>query len=284
MRSSTPRPASSPGARSRMRRARWTGGYRVTARWDFASGSRQASWLGAHVRIVGADGVPRKNADGSPELRTILFPVASATLHDVWEAIGLAGTGTGFLRGADLFIPERFTAFRDVPSALRETRSALQDRHRGQRSASALPRSRSVWRVRRSMRRLLWRAKSTSRSTAERDARQPGGPGPDRPHRGRPTRRARLSLRDRACDVARPLCDRRVQRGASQRGAAAPRPGPSISRPRWSTPPITWPAPPRCSAATRSSAAFRDMHAIAQQIQARDTHYEDVGKAILAAR
>ena len=27
---------------------------------------------------------------------------------------------------------------------------------------------------------------------------------------------------------------------------------------------------------------FRDMHAIAQQIQARDTHYEDVGKALLA--
>ena len=28
---------------------------------------------------------------------------------------------------------------------------------------------------------------------------------------------------------------------------------------------------------------FRDMHAIAQQIQARDTHYEDVGKMILTA-
>jgi len=27
---------------------------------------------------------------------------------------------------------------------------------------------------------------------------------------------------------------------------------------------------------------FRDMHAIAQQIQARETHYEDVGRAILA--
>ena len=26
---------------------------------------------------------------------------------------------------------------------------------------------------------------------------------------------------------------------------------------------------------------FRDMHAIAQQIQARDTHYEDVGRMIL---
>lgn len=29
---------------------------------------------------------------------------------------------------------------------------------------------------------------------------------------------------------------------------------------------------------------FRDMHAIAQQIQARDTHYEDAGKAILTAK
>ncbi|MGY4448441.1 alkylation response protein AidB-like acyl-CoA dehydrogenase [Bradyrhizobium sp. i1.3.1] len=84
------------------------GGYRVTARWDFASGSRQASWLGAHVRIVGADGTPRKNADGSPEVRTILFPVASAVLHDVWQAIGLAGTGTDSYEVSDLFIPERF--------------------------------------------------------------------------------------------------------------------------------------------------------------------------------
>jgi hypothetical protein len=28
---------------------------------------------------------------------------------------------------------------------------------------------------------------------------------------------------------------------------------------------------------------FRDMHAIAQQIQARDSHYEDVGRTILDA-
>jgi len=28
---------------------------------------------------------------------------------------------------------------------------------------------------------------------------------------------------------------------------------------------------------------FRDMHAIAQQIQARDAHYQEVGKAMLAA-
>jgi alkylation response protein AidB-like acyl-CoA dehydrogenase len=29
---------------------------------------------------------------------------------------------------------------------------------------------------------------------------------------------------------------------------------------------------------------FRDMHTIAQQIQGRDTHYEDVGRALLATK
>lgn len=74
------------------------GGYRASARWDFASGSRQASWLGAHVRVVEADGSQRRKPDGSPEIRTILFPVSSATLHDVWDVIGLKGTGTDSYR------------------------------------------------------------------------------------------------------------------------------------------------------------------------------------------
>ena len=34
-------------------------------------------------------------------------------------------------------------------------------------------------------------------------------------------------------------------------------------------------------AANKFERRFRDMHAIAQQIQARDTHYEDVGRAML---
>jgi alkylation response protein AidB-like acyl-CoA dehydrogenase len=59
------------------------GGYRVTARWDFASGSRQATWLGAHVRIVEADGTKRMKRNGSPEIRTIVFPATSATMYDV---------------------------------------------------------------------------------------------------------------------------------------------------------------------------------------------------------
>src|ERR1700704_2759193 len=96
------------------------GGYRVTARWDFASGSRQANWLGAHVPGVEADGTKRRKPNGAPEIRTILFPIASATMYDVWDVIGLSGTGTDSYSVDNLFIPEKFAALRDDFSALRE--------------------------------------------------------------------------------------------------------------------------------------------------------------------
>jgi indole-3-acetate monooxygenase len=96
------------------------GGYTITARWDFASGSRQANWLGAHVQILEADGTRRMKSDGTPEIRTIVFPASSATIHDVWNVIGLCGTGTDSYSVENLFIPENFTALRDDFSALRE--------------------------------------------------------------------------------------------------------------------------------------------------------------------
>ena len=44
----------------------------------------------------------------------------SATLYDVWDTIGLRGTGTDAYSVDNLFIPEKFAALRDEPSALRE--------------------------------------------------------------------------------------------------------------------------------------------------------------------
>jgi indole-3-acetate monooxygenase len=96
------------------------GGYTITARWDFASGSRQANWLGAHVQILETDGTRRMRPDGTPEIRTIVFPASSATMHDVWNVVGLCGTGTDSYSVENLFIPENFTALRDDFSALRE--------------------------------------------------------------------------------------------------------------------------------------------------------------------
>ena len=96
------------------------GGYIANARWEFASGMRQASWLGSHVGVVEADGTPRRKVDGSPEIRTILFPITSATLYDAWDVIGLKGTATDSYSVDNLFIPEKFAALRDDPRGLRE--------------------------------------------------------------------------------------------------------------------------------------------------------------------
>ena len=96
------------------------GGYTISARWDFASGSRQANWLGAHVQVLEADGTRRMKPNGTPEIRTIVFPASSATMHDVWDVVGLCGTGTESYSVVNLFIPENFAVLSDDFTALRE--------------------------------------------------------------------------------------------------------------------------------------------------------------------
>ncbi|OKO67818.1 acyl-CoA dehydrogenase family protein [Bradyrhizobium sp. AS23.2] len=256
------------------------GGYRVTARWDFASGSRQASWLGAHVRIINVDGTPRKNADGSPEVRTILFPVASATLHDVWQAIGLAGTGTDSYEVSDLFIPERFTALRDVPSALREkgplykigtgstfslgfAAASLGVARATLDAAIALARAKHqslaahAMRDNQAVQGLIGRtegdlcaARAYLYATANAMWHDLGATGEFSPqHRSAVRLAATWTIHQSA---------RVVDTAYHMAGATAVfRSNPFERR-------------------------FRDMHAIAQQLQARDTHYEDVGKMILS--
>ena len=41
-------------------------------------------------------------------------------MYDVWDVIGLNGTGTDSYSVDNLFIPEKFAALRDEPTALRE--------------------------------------------------------------------------------------------------------------------------------------------------------------------
>jgi alkylation response protein AidB-like acyl-CoA dehydrogenase len=96
------------------------GGYRVTGRWDFASGCRHASWMGAHGMVVESDGSLRLNKAGRPTMRTWLFPVEEATLLDNWDPIGLCGTASESYTVKDLFVPEAFSGTREDPSLRRE--------------------------------------------------------------------------------------------------------------------------------------------------------------------
>jgi len=96
------------------------GGYRLTGSWSFASGIHEATWVGAHAPIVDADGTPRRRADGVPAVRTLLFPIEAATLTDVWNVMGLRGTGSDTYAVDDLFVPREHTAARDDETERRE--------------------------------------------------------------------------------------------------------------------------------------------------------------------
>ena len=97
------------------------GGYRVSGTWQFASGCRQANWMGVHCRVKEADGSLRLNHAGRPTLRTLLFPKDQATLHDTWDTIGLRGTASDSYSVDDLFVPEAFSGTRDDPVLRRKS-------------------------------------------------------------------------------------------------------------------------------------------------------------------
>jgi alkylation response protein AidB-like acyl-CoA dehydrogenase len=93
------------------------GGYRVRGRWDFASGCRHSTWLGAHGPVVEPDGTERRYPDGRAVLRTWLFPAEQARLLDNWNPIGLRGTASESYAVDDIFVPEEFSSTRDDPGA-----------------------------------------------------------------------------------------------------------------------------------------------------------------------
>jgi alkylation response protein AidB-like acyl-CoA dehydrogenase len=96
------------------------GGYRVTGNWSFASGGHNATWLGGHCVVHDRDGTPRRGSDGGALWRTMLFPAAEAPLTDVWQVIGLRGTGSDAYSVSDLFVPDAHSVARDDPAERRE--------------------------------------------------------------------------------------------------------------------------------------------------------------------
>ena len=96
------------------------GGYRVTGKWSFASGSRHATWLGGHSLVCGPDGAPLLDHAGETIERTMLFPRGSATIIDDWQVMGLRGTGSDSYSVTDLFVPAPYSAARDGDADRRE--------------------------------------------------------------------------------------------------------------------------------------------------------------------
>jgi alkylation response protein AidB-like acyl-CoA dehydrogenase len=107
-------------ARGRARADKVAGGWRVTGTWLFASGSRHATWLGAHCPMFDEAGNQIGDEDGTPSERTMLLPRREAQIEDVWQVMGLRGTGSDTYSVENLFVPDEYTVCRDDTADRRE--------------------------------------------------------------------------------------------------------------------------------------------------------------------
>jgi len=74
------------------------GGYRVSGRWPFASGIRNAAWFCGGTATPGGD------------TRMIFVPLSQVTVHDdTWQVLGLQGTGSCDVSIDNLFVPQEWT-------------------------------------------------------------------------------------------------------------------------------------------------------------------------------
>jgi 3-hydroxy-9,10-secoandrosta-1,3,5(10)-triene-9,17-dione monooxygenase len=74
------------------------GGFRFSGRWSFSSGCDHAQWVFLGGLVMGDD--------GPIDFRTFLLPRADYQIDDVWDTIGLRGTGSNDIIVEDVFVPE----------------------------------------------------------------------------------------------------------------------------------------------------------------------------------
>ncbi len=112
------------GAGPQGRAVKAPGGYRVTGRWDFASGSRGATWIGGHARVIAANGAMLRWEDGPLRgdlvERSMIMPKSAVTMIRNWNPLGLRGTGSDSYEVADLFVPDELSVIRDHAPDRRE--------------------------------------------------------------------------------------------------------------------------------------------------------------------
>jgi alkylation response protein AidB-like acyl-CoA dehydrogenase len=89
------------------------GGWRVSGTGSFASGSRHATWLGTMCPSFAADGTAMLRPDGQKWERTLLYRRAQAKIDDVWQVMGLRGTGSDNYTVKDLFVDDAHTLTRE---------------------------------------------------------------------------------------------------------------------------------------------------------------------------
>lgn len=78
------------------------GGYMLEGRWSFSSGSAHATWV-----LLG--GLVSNDEGQIVDFKTFLVPREKYEVVDVWNVVGLSGTGSNDIVVEETFIPEEFT-------------------------------------------------------------------------------------------------------------------------------------------------------------------------------
>jgi indole-3-acetate monooxygenase len=86
------------------------GGFRLTGRWDWATGVRHSRWFLAGAMVQG----------DTPRPITLWVPTAELEILDTWRSPGMAGTGSTDVTATDVFVDERF-GFAGMMAAPRHT-------------------------------------------------------------------------------------------------------------------------------------------------------------------
>ena len=79
------------------------GGYRMTGRWQFSSGTDHCDWIFLGAMVGGDDGKPLMPPTG---LHVILPRSDYEIIDDSWDVVGLRGTGSKDIVVTDAFIPD----------------------------------------------------------------------------------------------------------------------------------------------------------------------------------
>ncbi|HUR17162.1 MAG TPA: acyl-CoA dehydrogenase family protein [Candidatus Limnocylindrales bacterium] len=92
------------------RAVRVRGGYSVTGRWPFGSGSPHGTWFSPICAVEGDE-------QPTGEMIFVLAPRNDVLLHDNWQVSGLCATGSVDFELADVFVPDRLAhAFQPEPT------------------------------------------------------------------------------------------------------------------------------------------------------------------------
>ena len=81
------------------------GGYRVSGRWPFGSGSQNAQWICGGSVIFDED-KQRVGNNGVPQVHLMMFERTQVEIEDTWYVSGLRGTGSHHIKVSDQFVPE----------------------------------------------------------------------------------------------------------------------------------------------------------------------------------